>query len=336
MKRRTALIKGSTLVGFDDLARRCGNDGERLMAVAGLSDIYLRQPDMYLPFYSFVRLLDIAARETGRPLFGAELGFSQGIRVLGAIASSLAASATVGMALERLLAHYMLQTTGVHIRIDRLDRTAVLSADIIAPVPPGTRQIYGQICANGIALIRTLIGADWQPTEVHFPHACPADERQAYSKLFGAGIRFETPRAALVFDSDVLNVPLPEADPALHALIERELGKQALRFVEDFPLQVEATIQNKMPQGQVSLELIASTLAMSPRSLQRHLQQGGTSFQEVLDSSRRKTAEHYLLNSDLPMTEVSELLGFQGLSNFTHAFRRWHGISPRQWKKAQR
>lgn len=135
MTRRTALIKASTLVGFDDLARRSGVDAEWLLASVGLPNIYLRQPELYLPFLDFVRLLEISARETRRPLFGAELGFHQGIRVYGMVAGALATSPTIGIALERMLDHYMLQTTGIRLRLDRLDHSAVLSADVIAPVP---------------------------------------------------------------------------------------------------------------------------------------------------------------------------------------------------------
>lgn len=335
MKRPNALIRASTLVGFDDLVRRSGQDTERLMASAGLSPLYLREQELYLPFQRFVKLLELTASATGNPFFGAELGFQQGIRVFGSIGYAISTSATVGDALDTMLHHYSLQTTGVMLRLDRFGSKAMLSADIVVPTPLGARQIMGQLCACGTEIMRLFLGRNWKADEVHLAHAVAGLDRRRYHQLFGEDIRFDAAKTALVFEAKVLSIPLPDADPALHDLIERQINALSLQSVEDLVPQVEATIRNAMPQGDVSLETIAKALAMSPRSLQRHLGDSGTTFQELLDGVRWQAAEHYLLNSSLQLTQIAELLGFRALSNFSHAFRRWQGVSPRQWKQSR-
>lgn len=335
MARRTALMKGSTLAGFEDLVRQSGADARSLMAAAGLSDIYLRQPELYLPFPNFLKLLELAAKETRRPLFGAELGFRQGITVLGSIARALEASETVGAALERLLGTFQLQTNGIELAFDRMGPTAILSATVTPPAPSGYRQIHAQLCANGIAILRTFAGPTWTPQAVRLAHSEPPGCLEQYHRLLGEHIVFGAEMTALLFDADILGVPLPAADPALHSLIKQELDELAMRLAEDLPLQVETVVLNELPLGTTDVGSVARALAMSQRSLQRQLKSNGTSFDTIFEKTRRDTAHHYLSVTRLSLTEVSALLGYATQSNFSHAFRRWHGVSPRQWRKAQ-
>lgn len=71
---------------------------------------------------------------------------------------------------------------------------------------------------------------------------------------------------------------------------------------------------------------------MSRRSLQRHLEQAGTSYQELLDDVRRQSARRLLKNTDLDAGEIAFLLGFQEVNSFTRAFRAWEGIPPSRWR----
>jgi AraC-like DNA-binding protein len=71
---------------------------------------------------------------------------------------------------------------------------------------------------------------------------------------------------------------------------------------------------------------------MSPRNLQLKLAANDTTFQDTLDSTRQNLAAGYIEQSHLAITEIAYLLGFSDASNFTRAFRRWHGVSPRQYR----
>ena len=90
-------------------------------------------------------------------------------------------------------------------------------------------------------------------------------------------------------------------------------------------IQQVVTAQSKM-KSQVSLR-------MPPRSLQRRLQAEGLSFRGLLDEWRRARALSLVNNSRLPLSEVSEALGYSEQSVFTHAFRRWYGGTPHRFRK---
>ena len=106
-------------------------------------------------------------------------------------------------------------------------------------------------------------------------------------------------------------------------------------FRDELPARVESLIRSELPNGDISLENLASRLAISGRSLQRYLQEEGVTYQELLDKVRRDIAEQYLRDSTLTLTQIAELLAYRDLSNFSRAFQRWHGVSARQWRRSR-
>jgi AraC-like DNA-binding protein len=77
-------------------------------------------------------------------------------------------------------------------------------------------------------------------------------------------------------------------------------------------------------------------MRMSSRTLQRRLEELGTSYQSVLDDVRHDTARRLLANTDLDAGEVAFLLGFEELNSFTRAFHAWEGATPTRWRDAVR
>ena len=86
--------------------------------------------------------------------------------------------------------------------------------------------------------------------------------------------------------------------------------------------------------GSPRLESIARTLAMSPRTLQRRLADDGVVFNDVLDEMRLRAAKRYLAKRDVAGAEVAYLLGFAEQSSFNHAFKRWTGQTPTEYRRA--
>lgn len=99
---------------------------------------------------------------------------------------------------------------------------------------------------------------------------------------------------------------------------------------------VRGAIQQRLTGRRPCIEEIAGDLHMSPRTLQRRLQDSGWSFQRVLDDARRQLARYYLSNSVLELGEAAYLLGYEDASSFARAFRAWEGIPPRHWRETHR
>ncbi|WP_396922346.1 helix-turn-helix domain-containing protein [Mycolicibacterium sp.] len=75
---------------------------------------------------------------------------------------------------------------------------------------------------------------------------------------------------------------------------------------------------------------MADRLSCSTRTLRRQLEAEGTSFRKLLDEVRQHLGTE-LLQSGMTVEQVSNRLGYTDVSNFSHAFHRWQGDSPRAY-----
>ncbi|MNP36868.1 Urease operon transcriptional activator [compost metagenome] len=80
------------------------------------------------------------------------------------------------------------------------------------------------------------------------------------------------------------------------------------------------------------LEGLAEQMNCSARTLRRHLKDLGCSYQELLDELRFERAKQMLCEDQLPIYRIAERLGFSETASFRHAFVRWSGVAPSQFR----
>ncbi len=188
----------------------------------------------------------------------------------------------------------------------------------------------------GIAVfVRWLLHEAVTAYAVEFTHAAPADAEQ-YDIIFRCPVRFNAPYNRILFAPEILQQRLPNADPsvqlALRAHADSLLAARAQPAEPVLQQQLRRLLTERLARGDVKLATLASDMAMSSRSLQRHLEKLGTSFQHELDRTRKELAQRYVHDPKLSLTEVAFLLGYSEQSAFTHAFRDWFGVAPSQWR----
>lgn len=96
--------------------------------------------------------------------------------------------------------------------------------------------------------------------------------------------------------------------------------------------QVRKRLIHAMDGGDTSIEAIAKQLGLSGRSLQRRLAEEGTRYNDVLGSVREEFAKRYLARGTVSASEVAYLLGFTEPPAFFKAFKRWTGMTPREFQ----
>ena len=85
----------------------------------------------------------------------------------------------------------------------------------------------------------------------------------------------------------------------------------------------------------IPLEKMAEINGMTPPSFSRWFKQSmGKSFVVYLNTVRIEKACQYLLQTDLPVTQIAYGTGFESLSNFNRTFKRLKQVSPRDYRKA--
>jgi AraC-like DNA-binding protein len=157
----------------------------------------------------------------------------------------------------------------------------------------------------------------------------------AYQERLQCPIRFDAGHNALWFPADVLEEPLPGAVPEVLECTDRI----AVDYIASFDrsqvaTQVRSLIYSMLPSGQVDQETIAGKLYRSPSTLQRQLSAEGTSFRDLLQSTRQGLAEQYLKEGRHSQAEIAFMVGFSDQSNFARAFKRWTGESPGQYQRS--
>jgi AraC-like DNA-binding protein len=91
---------------------------------------------------------------------------------------------------------------------------------------------------------------------------------------------------------------------------------------------VRTRILPLLAEGEPSISDVASSVGLSARTLQRRLEQEGTSFSGVLDALRREEAMRALAASDRSLADLAVALGYRRQSTLTRAVRRWTGMPP--------
>ncbi len=136
-------------------------------------------------------------------------------------------------------------------------------------------------------------------------------------------------------------VPLRRRDASLHGLLESQadaaVSRQARSGSASDELRHALAVRVARADAEVqSIEALARQLAMSPRTLQRRLADEGSSYQEILVETRREAAERFLGESALSVAEVGYLLGYSEPAAFHRAFKRWHGVTPVEFRRRAR
>jgi len=180
------------------------------------------------------------------------------------------------------------------------------------------------------AIVRRVVEFTSQkPREVRFPHA-PLGPREDYARWLGVPTRFEAETAGVLFDDAALAAPCHGHDPNLFRFVKAHAELLLQNQSRDSTVrgQVRRLVVGLVAQGEPEVAAVARTLATSERSLQRRLQEEGTSFRDVVDDARKELALGYLGDRRLSVSEVAYLLGYAEAGAFVRAFKRWTGRTP--------
>lgn len=180
----------------------------------------------------------------------------------------------------------------------------------------------------------SLFGGVWPDAELWFAYPEP-DYFAAYRDRLPA-CRFDMGANQICFPASQLGRRIQTGDPVMAELMKEKM----LRALEARKQQGKADILTLLqpllvrgPEGYPDMDAVCSKLFMSSRTLKRKLQQAGSGFQVVLDDVRRQDAMRLLANTERSIEDIAAWMGFAEPANFTHAFKRWTGVTPSEWRR---
>lgn len=166
---------------------------------------------------------------------------------------------------------------------------------------------------------------------VHFRHQ-PLVAVEEYVRQFHARPAFGAAFDGVCLPVHWLDEPLPQRSATLHAKARLRLERRLQELQMDAGLG--RTVEVLLSQNPaLTMAAASARLKRSERSLQRGLQEAGTSFSSLQSQVRRRVAEAMLLDRDLDIDAISAKLGFADRSSFSRAFSKWTGMSPQRFRR---
>jgi AraC-like DNA-binding protein len=304
-----------------------------LLRKAGLTLLQIDNATLRLSVNSQIKFLNLVAAGLGDELFGFHLAQDFDLREIGTLYYIMASSETLGEALQRAARYSRITNEAVHLKYQK-NRDVVVRFEYVDVARHQDRHQIEFFMIALVRLVRHLSGHNLLPTRVTLTHHRNGF-RSAFKSFFGHDVTFGSATDEIAFAASVVPMPLASADPFLHAMLIEQCERMHIDRLRPAALRagVENEIAPLLPHGNAQASEIARKLGMSQRTLARHLAAEGLSFTVILDEMKFDLAKHYLMEADLPITTIAWLLGYQEVSAFTHAFKRWTGKTPKQARK---
>jgi AraC-like DNA-binding protein len=319
-------------------ARRSGIELKPLLEKARLTEQLIEDRGARLTVRDQIRFLNLVANSLPDEFLGFHLAQSPDLRELGLLFYVAASSVSLGDALQRGARYSSIVNEGLSLKFVEGEDIRMVFEYIGVARHSDRHQIEFLMTAL-IRLCRQLTGLPLAPSRARMTHRRSSQGGSVLAPFFGGNITFGARADELTFVGSIRDVRIASADPYLNELLVANC-EQALshrpRQRGTFRIAVENAIVPLLPHGKVRASEIANRLGLSQRTAARRLTLEGVTFSEVLESLRGDLARQYLSDPDLSISRIAWLLGYQEVSAFTHAFKRWTGKAPREARSGPR
>lgn len=269
-------------------------------------------------------------------LFGLHFGESVQLTALGIVGQIIQTSRTVGEALTTVAPLTALVTDQYTVDIKRTQTTFTTSLKPAVPIKelsPAARHLRDFLAVFMIHELDGLLLKKVQPLTVTFPEA--VTQASEYTRVMRCAPTRKAGPCSITFDAHYWDEPIITANHALQQLLLQHVAGSAAPLpvaTSGFKERVVSCLQAHSYLGILTLEDVAANFAMSPRSLQRRLQEENVSFQQLANDVRKSLALRYLSTRSHAVKDVSAILGYNELSAFSRAFKRWTGKTPVEYQ----
>lgn len=315
--------------------KELGVSTEAVLRRAGLPIGLFQVKKVLLSVEELVAFFQSIAATSGDPAIGFKLGAEQRVEWYDPVAIAGLHARSLRDALERI-ARFKRLSFPEQITITDHGDDSIVAFDWTAGAHSAPQVAIDYMFAWAVTIGARGTGTQMRPKEVEI--RCAPKNRGMYEQYFGCAVKFRSSKDALTFGKQDIDRPFVTYNSDLVATIapqlERELNEQA--DTGQLTGMAKTTLKRLIAGQRITIDGLATELNLSTRTLQRRLTAEGLTFQQLLDQARHELAIHYLVHSNLDVSEVAFLLGFEEPNSFRRAFTRWEGISPGRWRDAHK
>jgi AraC-like DNA-binding protein len=168
---------------------------------------------------------------------------------------------------------------------------------------------------------------------VEMQHAKPVHYEE-YRLMYPCPCSYENDNSALLFESKYLSLPVVRDKEELVAYL-KQLPLQWFKkqsYYDTYSAQVVRLLESAAMENESNLDMVATRLNMTARTLRRKLIAEGSRFQQLKDNVRRDKAISLFQQPNLSIAQISLAVGFTEMATFSRAFKHWTGVSPSTYR----
>ncbi len=323
----------ANLGAFPALARTRGADPRSLLERHHIDPLVVRDPDHYIDCQDFVDLLEECSATFNDSLFGLQLAQLQEPDVYGCVAALCRAASTVREAIDCLVK--FIPVTHSPAAMQELyvgEKTAELRWGVRTDLGCNKQANLHAAMLN-VKLLKQLGGKDFQPSYVNLAVDVRHRDIDELERQLGCRFHATATENAIAFPAEMLEHRVASANRLLFKLVGGYLDKVKEASRTSLADRVQDYVRSSLPSGNCTIERCAQKMDMSVRTLQAKLGDSGLSFSDILEEQRVALAQSYLKQANLSLDDVASNLGYSEQSSFGRAFKRWTGVTPKQYRQ---
>ncbi len=314
--------------------RERGSDVAAVLAEVGARPEQVNDDAIRLEVHKQIRILELASEGLQDGLLGFHLARNFDLREIGLIYYVIASAERLSDALLDGKRYSTIMNEGVRLTVKLDERAVAIALDYVDVDRQSDRHQIEFWLVTLVRICRQVTGTRLALRNLRIRHR--RDETPAeMSSFFACDVEFGADSDEIIFPAPVASLPIVGSDNHLNDLLLR-YAEEALADRPQMRASLRAAVERVLPQllphAKASVSNVAQKLAISRRTLSRKLRDEDVAFAKILAETRTALAKRYLAERDLPISEIAWLLGYKEVSSFTHAFKRWTGMTPRQFR----
>jgi len=202
------------------------------------------------------------------------------------------------------------------------------------------RHVIENVLASWTQFARWITGSEHSPIEIHFEHSPPPQHNQLseYAALFRCPVLFDQAETGILVAGEHMHLALIQADESVLQSLEETANKRLASITASLSMteRVKGALQTLLQDGIPRKDVVARMVGMTSRTLQRRLQEEGSSYQDILNRLRHDIATGLLENTALSLEEIGHRIGFQGPRSFNRSFKLYTGTTPGDYRRSHK
>lgn len=221
------------------------------------------------------------------------------------------------------------EDTSAQFRVVQSQRACWIDCGSVKGEPETVRQVELYRLGSMIDTVRYTAGAGWLPRSVYL-QSVDDGRLKDVELLKNVNVRFGASGLSIAVPYQLLPL-LPDSSRILRAPRSQDWSLTD-PAPDDYEAATRTVIRNQIEWRDVRIKIVAEHLGSSTRSLQRALAAQGTSFTALLEQVRGERAREMLSATGMSQHEIARALGYRYQTDFSRAFKRAYGVTPRQFR----